>query len=227
MNKYNRIPVHSTAFRLLHFNFLKPFFFISKDFEAAEKERMQSELEEHERLLEKEAEDERKKNEKSILALNARKEALLKEKKVKAKQEISKLLKQGGSKQDQEALLKEHSKDLAKLMSKMDADRLRMQDQLEARLKKKRSDRKQSKVKELNDQAKEAKDEFKEKLDNDEEQMNNNAKMILNETINVDDLVKASVPEPTINKQTDNSSSQVPFYTFYILILQLNKRLFF
>lgn len=181
-----------------------------EDFEAAEKERMQSELEEHERLLEKEAEDERKKNEKSILALNARKEALLREKKVKAKQEISKLLKQGGSKQDQEALLKEHSKDLAKLMSKMDADRLRMQDQLEARLKKKRSDRKQSKVKELNDQAKEAKDEFKEKLDNDEEEMNNNAKIILNETINVDDLVKASVPEPTVNKQIDDSSSQMP-----------------
>ena len=41
---------------------------------------MQSELAEHEIQLEREAEEERKKNDKAILALNSRKEALLKEK---------------------------------------------------------------------------------------------------------------------------------------------------
>ena len=56
---------------------------------------MQQELAAHEATLEKEAEEERKKNDKAILALNTRKEALLKEKKTKAKQEISKLIQQG------------------------------------------------------------------------------------------------------------------------------------
>ena len=55
---------------------------------------MKRELAAHEATLEKEAEGERKKNDKAILALNARKEALLKEKKTKAKQEISKLIQQ-------------------------------------------------------------------------------------------------------------------------------------
>ena len=49
----------------------------------------------------------------------------------KVKEEIKLLVEQGASQEDQEALLKEHSKDLAKLMNKMDADRLRMQSQLE------------------------------------------------------------------------------------------------
>ena len=53
---------------------------------------MADELAAHEAELEREAEEERKKNEKAILALNARKEALLKEKKTKAKQEIQRMV---------------------------------------------------------------------------------------------------------------------------------------
>lgn len=53
---------------------------------------------------------------------------------------------QGTSKEDQEAILKEHSKDLAKLMNKMDADRMRMQSSLEERLKKRRGAKRQAKV---------------------------------------------------------------------------------
>jgi hypothetical protein len=96
-------------------------------FEAEQKRKMEEELAAYELDLSKEADEERKKNEKSILALNARKEALLKEKKAKAKQEMQKLASQGAPKEAQEQLLKEHSKDLAKLMNKMDADRMRMQ----------------------------------------------------------------------------------------------------
>lgn len=96
--------------------------------------------------LEEEAEQEQKKNEKAILALNARKEALLKEKKAKVKQEMEKLSKQGASQEDQDAILKEHSKDLAKLMNKMDADRMRMQSSLEERLKKRREAKRKAKV---------------------------------------------------------------------------------
>ena len=57
-------------------------------FEVAERERMAKELRLHEERLEQEAEEERKKNEKAVLALNARKEALVNEKKQKAKDEI-------------------------------------------------------------------------------------------------------------------------------------------
>ena len=150
-------------------------------FEAAEAERMQQELAAHEAALEREAEDERKKNDKAILALNTRKEALLKEKKTKAKQEISKLIQQGASKEEQDALLKEHSKDLAKLMNKMDADRMRMQSQLENRLKKKRDERRQSKLKELERKSDEAKEDFKEQLDSEKDKLKSDATMILKE----------------------------------------------
>ena len=169
---------------------------------------MKAELAEHEASLGREGDEERKKNDKAILALNARKEALLKEKKTKAKQEISKLIQQGASKEEQDALLKEHSKDLAKLMNKMDADRMRMQSQLENRLKKKRDDRRHSKLKELERKSEEAKEDFKEQLDNEKDQLKSNATMILKETINVDTLVQSSIPDPDAPQPTSSLQNQ-------------------
>lgn len=124
---------------------------------------MESELQFFENQLEEEEDEEKKKNEKAILALNARKEALLKEKKAKAKQEIERLSQQGASKEDQEAVLKEHSKDLAKLMNKMDADRMRMQSSLEERLKKKREAKKTAKLHEVTNRMDNEKVEHEEK----------------------------------------------------------------
>ena len=115
-------------------------------FEADQERKLHEQLQLFDKKLEEEAEQEQKKNEKTILALNARKEALLKEKKAKVKQEIDKMSKQGASKEEQEAILKEHSKDLAKLMNKMDADRMRMQSSLEERLKKRREAKRKAKV---------------------------------------------------------------------------------
>lgn len=180
------------------------------DFENAEAERMRIALSEHEAQLEKEADEERRKNEKAVLALNARKEALLKEKKMKAKQEISKLVQQGASKDEQDALLKEHSKDLAKLMNKMDADRMRMQSQLENRLKKKREERRHSKLKELERKSDENKEEFKEQLENEQDKLKNDATMILKETINVDNLVKASTETEAPAPQTEPTEVRTP-----------------
>eukprot|EP00111_Clytia_hemisphaerica_P004694 TCONS_00013482-protein len=179
-------------------------------FEAAEAERLQQELTAHEAALEREAEDERKKNDKAILALNTRKEALLKEKKTKAKQEISKLIQQGASKEEQDALLKEHSKDLAKLMNKMDADRMRMQSQLENRLKKKRDERRHSKLKELERKSEEAKEDFKEQLDSEKDKLKSDATMILKETINVDNLVQSSMPEPDTPAAPEQPVEEMP-----------------
>lgn len=151
-------------------------------------------------------EDERVKNEKAILALNQRKEALLKEKRLKAKQEIERLSQQGGSKEEQEALLNEHSKDLAKLMNKMDADRLRMQSSLEERLKKKREERMKSKVKELEAQSEESRREFTEKLDSKSEKIKTDETLMLKETISVDTLVEAAAASssaPPTSKPTE------------------------
>lgn len=120
--------------------------FLLKAFEAEQQRKLQEDLAMFDKQLEEEAEQEQKKNEKAILALNARKEALLKEKKAKVKQEMEKLSTQGASQEDQDAILKEHSKDLAKLMNKMDADRMRMQSSLEERLKKRREAKRKAKV---------------------------------------------------------------------------------
>ena len=150
--------------------------------------------------------DERLKNEKAILALNQRKEALLREKKLKAKQEVEKLSQQGGSKEQQELLLNEHAKDLAKLMNKMDTDRMRMQSSLEERLKKKREERMKSKVKELESESEESRKELTEKLESESEKIKTDETLILKETINVDTLVEASASPasaPPSTKQVD------------------------
>ena len=61
---------------------------LSPAFEENQKLLMDEKLAAFEIQLQEEEENEQKKNEKAILALNARKEALLKEKKAKVKQEI-------------------------------------------------------------------------------------------------------------------------------------------
>ena len=154
---------------------------------------MEEELRAFDKQLEQEAEEEQKKNEKAILALNARKEALLKEKKSKVKQEIEKMSKQGASKEDQDAILKEHSKDLAKLMNKMDADRMRMQSSLEERLKKKREAKRQSKVDELKNRNEEEKRDFEEKVQSERDRVQAEEVIALKESIHVDNLVAATI----------------------------------
>lgn len=108
------------------------FQYVFLEFEKEQKQRMDEDLNQFEKELENDEEEERRKNEKVMLSLNARKEDLLKERKMKAKQEIAKMSQQGASKDEKDALLKEHSKDLAKLMNKLDADRMRMQSSVEA-----------------------------------------------------------------------------------------------
>lgn len=172
---------------------------------------MNEELVTFDKRLEDEAAIEQKKNEKAILALNARKEALLKEKKAKAKQEIEKLGKQGASKEDQEALLKEHSKDLAKLMNKMDADRMRMQSSLEERLKKKREAKRKNKVAELAEDMKEEKKEFEEQVQAEKDRVQAEEVIALKESIQVDNLVAATIeseatpPPPAPQQQMPES----------------------
>lgn len=176
--------------------FPKPLLFASVchlAFEAEQQLKLEEELKTFDKQLEQEAEEEQKKNEKAILALNTRKEALLKEKKAKVKQEMDKMSKQGASKEDQEAILKEHSKDLAKLMNKMDADRMRMQSSLEERLKKRREAKRQAKVAELTTRNEEEKKEFEEKVQSERDRAQAEEVIALKESIHVDNLVAATI----------------------------------
>ena len=174
-----------------------------------EEKRLELELQDFNGQLQSEMEEERAKNEKAILSLSQRKEALLQEKKLKAKQEIERLSQQGGSKEEQEALMKEHTKDLAKLMSKMDADRMRMQSSLEERLKKKREERMKSKLKELEDKSDESKREFMDKLESETERVKADETLMLKETISVDTIVQAAEVSnaPASTKQAESMPS--------------------
>lgn len=163
---------------------------------------MEEDLNQFEMDLHKEEEEERKKNEKVMLSLNARKEDLLKERKMKVKQQIAKLSQQGASKDEKDALLKEHSEDLARLMNKLDADRMRMQSSLEERLKRKRQEKRKEKVKELERVADEEKLEHEGKQQAERERLQANEVLQLKESIQVDDLV-------AVARQTDHKTSGV------------------
>lgn len=162
------------------------------EFERQQKRRMEEELNQFEADLQKEEETERRKNEKVMLSLNARKEDLLKERKMNVKQQIEKMNKQGSSKSEKDALLKEHSEDLARLMNKLDADRLRMQSSLEERLKKKRQEKRKEKMKELNRVSVEEKKEHEGRQQAEAERLQAKQALELKESIQVDNLVAAA-----------------------------------
>ena len=183
--------------------------------------------------LEQEAEEEQKKNEKAILALNARKETLLKEKKAKVKQEMEKMSQQGASKEDQEVILKEHSKDLAKLMNKMDADRMRMQSSLEERLKKRRDAKRQNKVDELKTRNEEEKREFEEKVQSERDRVQAEEVIALKESIHVDNLVAATIeseatppPKPQARLMPDSYRLAAPLSEGELASLLLSSPLY-
>lgn len=160
---------------------------------------MDEDLQQFEQELQNDEAEERKKNEKVMLSLNARKEDLLKERKMKVKQEIAKMGQQGASKDEKDALLKEHSEDLARLMNKLDADRMRMQSSLEERLRKKRQEKRKEKMKELERVAQEEKIEHEVKQQEETERLQANEVLHLKESIQVDDLV-------AVTRQAENQT---------------------
>ena len=174
------------------------------EFEREQKRHMEEDINEFELDLQKEEEEERKKNEKVMLSLNARKEDLLKERKIKVKQQIAKMSQQGASKDDKDTLLKEHSEDLARLMNKLDADRMRMQSSLEERLKKKRQEKRKEKMKELERTAEEERMEHEGKQQAETKRLQANEVLQLKESIQVDDLV--AVARQTENQQPSEQS---------------------
>ena len=76
---------------------------------------------------------------------------------------MERLKQQGGSKQDQEALMVAHQKDVQTLVNKMDTDKLRMQSNLQERLRRRREDKMADKEREVYEQLEDSKREMAEK----------------------------------------------------------------
>jgi hypothetical protein len=194
--------VNCVGMKLINFKKLRfdVSFVCFSEFERGQKQQMEEDLNQFELDLQKEEEEERKKNEKVMLSLNARKGDLLKERKMKVKQQIAKMSQQGASKDEKDTLLKEHSEDLARLMNKLDADRMRMQSSLEERLRKKRQEKRKEKTKELERTAEEEKVEHEGKQQAETERIQAKEVLQLKESIQVDDLV-------AVARQAENQTS--------------------
>lgn len=103
------------------------------EYEEEEKRRLASQLKDYEKQLERETENEKAKQERSIEELKQRKDELIRKQREKIKGDISKASQEGASKDEQERLLDEHNKNLEKLVNKIDADKLRMESHLQVR----------------------------------------------------------------------------------------------
>ena len=69
----------------------------------------------------------------------------------------------GTSKEEQDQIIQAHQRDLQNLVNKIDADKLRMQSNLQERLKKRREEKLKSKENKLHDKVEESKKELSEK----------------------------------------------------------------
>merc|ERR1712136_691221 len=118
--------------------------------EEEEQERINYVMKEFEKELEVENEADKKKQEKTLNNLARRKEKLLKDKREKIKEEIARAAAAGASEEEQQKILDQHERDVENLTNKMDREKLRMQTQLEERLKNRRKEKLKAKKEELN-----------------------------------------------------------------------------
>ncbi|XP_033646870.1 uncharacterized protein LOC117306372 isoform X1 [Asterias rubens] len=180
-----------------------------EDFEAAEKVRMAQELSEFDSQLSDEEKKEKERNAKRLAALNKRKEEMVKEKQQKHKEKLEALQKSGGSKEDQEKLIEEYERDLSKMKNKMDADRVRMQSDLQDRLKKRREERRKAKEEDLVNQKEENRQEHEEQIKQEEEQMRTNEVIALKECVDTDHLLSEGVT-PGITYESTQGNAAFP-----------------
>lgn len=78
-------------------------------------------------------------------------------------EELEKIKQQGASDDEQKRLIEQHERDLQNILNKMDADKMRMQSNLQERLKKKKEERLRNKQEELKENFKEQKRELEQK----------------------------------------------------------------
>ena len=85
--------------------------------------------------------------------------------------EVEQLRSQGGSEEEQRQVLEQHEKDLAALVNRIDADRMRMKSTLAERLARKKEDRLRQKQQELVGRAEDARDEMEQRQNNQRHRM--------------------------------------------------------
>lgn len=78
-------------------------------------------------------------------------------------EELEKIRQQGASEDEQKRLIEQHERDLQNILNKMDADKMRMQSNLQERLKKKKDERLKNKQEELKENYKDQKREMEQK----------------------------------------------------------------
>ena len=87
-------------------------------------------------------------------------------------EEVGKLSQQGASKEEQERLIEEHNKEVQTLVNKMEADKLRMQSNLQERLKRRREEKLKNKEAQIKEDLQEQKVEMAEKQKSAQERLN-------------------------------------------------------
>nr|XP_002738967.1 PREDICTED: uncharacterized protein LOC100369241 [Saccoglossus kowalevskii] len=158
----------------------------SEEFERREKRKFDESISAYEKQLDAESRKEKERTERSVAALNKRKEELLQEKQQKMKEQLENLKGQGATQEEQDRIMEEHQKDIAKLTNKMDADRLRMQSGLQERLRKKREEKIKSQQSKSKEEMSENMKEHKEKRHMEESRIKTNEILTLREMVDLD-----------------------------------------
>lgn len=104
---------------------------LATEYEREEQKRLEGQLRDYEKQLERDTENEKAKHQRNMEQLSQRKEELVRQQRQKIQNEIASAAKTGVTKDEQERLLEEHNKNLEKLVNKMDADKLRMESHLQ------------------------------------------------------------------------------------------------
>merc|ERR1739838_574546 len=117
--------------------------------ETEQEKKLKKEMDEFEKSLRKENEMERSKGEETLKILAERKRKLVEKKRLMIKADVDRAAAAGASEEEQKKIIEQYQKEVNLVENKMDQERLRVQSQLEERLKKRKHDRLNSKKEEL------------------------------------------------------------------------------
>lgn len=118
-------------------------------FEAQQSRMIEEQLAFFERELEEEESRERDNTEKSIQALQEERAQIITERKQKMQQKVSQL---SGNKEEQQKLLQSYSEDTHRLVNKIDAERLRIEADLQDRIRKRKQAKRKAKEDEIREE---------------------------------------------------------------------------
>ncbi|RUS80922.1 hypothetical protein EGW08_011303, partial [Elysia chlorotica] len=187
-------------------------------FEKSEEKRLEAEMAAFAKELDLETQQETEKQEKNIEALARRKEELIQENKQKLKDDLEKMKANGASKEEQERLIREHGKSTDQMVARLEADRLRMQGNLQDKLKRRRQEKMKQHEGEVRENLAEQKAELESQQRNDRARLQTDEIVTLLETLNMDGLSKridtapllAAAPALPQFSETQKSSASEP-----------------